>query len=170
MIHAFLVPWSPCPHFVEDTACLSWPRGREAAIDIPLQPYTYLSWTFHSFISVLSPLILSMDPSVIDLTVEVRKCKRCKVKWANVEPAERALWKSVLTGSKERALVCSICFSYYREKMAPRAYIHYFCPCTRSNPFTETVTNSSSSARTTGQTIPVRKLVADSQRGIGMNK
>ena len=106
--------------------------------------------------------------SVIDLTEEVQVCHRCQKKRTDDAAADRERWQRVEARStKEVVLICRRCVDHYYEKKAQSKYIkHHKQPHTYSRLFTGTSGEPLSSC-TTGQALPVRKLVADSQRGIG---
>jgi len=128
--------------------------------------------TFHSFtfaLTLILTLIHFMELSIIDLTRETVVCSRCKKKQDDDNPLNREHWKQVRTQSRRTVTVCGKCYTYYVEKSkisrGSSGFRRWFC--TESNTLAETSTAERSSSHTTGHVQSVRKLVADSQRGIG---
>ena len=106
--------------------------------------------------------------SVIDLTKEVQVCHRCQKERTDDAAANHERWQRVEAQSmKEVVLICHQCVDHYYEKKAQSEYIkHHKQPHTYSRVFTGT-SGEPSSSHTMSQALPVWKLVADSQPGIG---
>ena len=141
------------------------PRGCEVAIDSSSQPHTL---SFSDLPFIYFHLIHSMEPSAVDFTEESRVCYRCEKIWADDDAVDRDLWKIVSAQiTRQRHSICGACAIYYSEKSRSE-----HCDCcwqfhSHSDAFTETSRAEPPPPRTTGQALPVQKLVANSQRGIG---
>ena len=138
---------------------------------LPFNPILRPSWTVHSFIFIFI-LALSMDISAIDLTEEVQTCYHCKKKQAEDITADHVLWRNALSRvTGQSHLICSSCVIHYSEKSHCEGSSLYQQFCTHSDMLAGTSTSraqsSPSSSHVTSQRVPIQKLVANSQQGIG---
>ena len=137
-------------------------------IKSPLSTYNHtLFLRFVFFVSFT--LSHFMELSAIDITKEVRACHRCEKKWADDNAANHEYWQTVeARGTGKVVLICGRCVDHYQEKKIHSERIYYclFPPTTYT--FAEATEDASLSSRTTGQPLPVQRLIADSQWGIGM--
>lgn len=124
-----------------------------------------------SYPAILLPsvsLTCSMELSVIDITEEVRVCRHCQKKWADDSAANRGLWQTVEARSTGAlVLICPRCVDHYNEKKTHGESISVVDSILLSDALIETSGGGTLPTRSTSQRLPVRKLVADSQRGIG---
>lgn len=109
-----------------------------------------------------------MELSAVDFTEEIRVCRRsdCKKKWTDDNIADRELWRTAPSrATGQFHWLCGRCVVYYSEKSRRECSGFNWPFCPHSDALAET--SGAEPSRTTGQALPVQKLVANSQRGVG---
>lgn len=110
-------------------------------------------------------------PPVINFTRETVICYGCEKKQDDEDPPNRGRWREVLTKSRRSPIpICGDCVIYYAKKSKASRGLSGFqwWSYTDSDPLVGTSVAETSSSDTTGQVNSVEKLVADSQRRIGV--